>query len=103
MMYTTLLLIALFACSTGDEEQSDNSFCQLVMLYGELIRLDVFSHNAYLCKLISRGDLESTPSSQSTSENTASTQDGAAKLEGRNPELLHEAIIEVKTLISRSM
>ena len=65
------------------------------MLYGELIRLDVFSHNSYLCTLISRGDLESTACSHSTSENTLSSQDGTGKVDGRNHEFLHETIIEV--------
>ncbi|XP_026323526.1 mediator of RNA polymerase II transcription subunit 12-like isoform X6 [Hyposmocoma kahamanoa] len=32
-------------------------FANLVHLFGELIRRDVFSHDAYMCTLISRGDL----------------------------------------------
>ena len=65
------------------------------MLFGELIRLDVFSHNAYLCTLISRGDLESTPNAHSASENTSSLQDSAGRLNGSNQELLNETVIEV--------
>ena len=65
------------------------------MLYGELIRLDVFSHDSYLCTLISRGDLESTSSTHSGSENTLSSQSGSGKMDGRNPELLHDTTIEV--------
>ncbi|XP_048481682.1 mediator of RNA polymerase II transcription subunit 12 isoform X3 [Plutella xylostella] len=34
-------------------------FANLVHLFGELIRRDVFSHDAYMCTLISRGDLVS--------------------------------------------
>ena len=37
------------------------SFAQLTLLFGELIRNEVFSHNAYMCSLISRGDLQPTP------------------------------------------
>ena len=89
-------LIGLFSCTSGEEEQKDSRFCQLVMLYGELIRRDVFSHNAYLCALISRGDLESTSSTHSASENVLISQDSAGKVDSRNHELLHETIIEVK-------
>lgn len=32
-------------------------FTNLVHLFAELIRHDVFSHDAYMCTLISRGDL----------------------------------------------
>lgn len=32
-------------------------FANLVHLFGELIRRDVFSHDAYMCTLISRGKL----------------------------------------------
>ncbi|EDO45182.1 predicted protein, partial [Nematostella vectensis] len=41
--------------------KGDPSFAQLVLLFVELVRHDVFSHNAYLCTLISRGDLQPTP------------------------------------------
>lgn len=34
-------------------------FRNLVHLFGELIRHDVFSHDTYMCTLISRGDLQS--------------------------------------------
>lgn len=37
--------------------QNKAQFTNLVHLFNELIRLDVFSHDAYLCTLISRGDL----------------------------------------------
>lgn len=37
--------------------QNRIQFVNLVHLFSELIRHDVFSHNAYLCTLISRGDL----------------------------------------------
>lgn len=39
---------------------SRTTFTNLVNLFTELIRNDVFSHDAYMCTLISRGDLQST-------------------------------------------
>ncbi|OBS69754.1 hypothetical protein A6R68_01706, partial [Neotoma lepida] len=37
-------------------------FVNLVLLFCEFIRHDVFSHDAYMCTLISRGDLSITAS-----------------------------------------
>lgn len=37
--------------------QNRSQFTNLVHLFSELIRHDVFSHDAYMCTLISRGDL----------------------------------------------
>ena len=37
--------------------QNKSQFTNLVHLFSELIRHDVFSHDAYMCCLISRGDL----------------------------------------------
>ena len=45
------------------------SFSNLILLFSELIRHDVFSHDAYMCTLISRGDLISSPALSSASEN----------------------------------
>lgn len=33
------------------------AFTNLIHLFAELVRRDVFSHDAYMCTLISRGDL----------------------------------------------
>ena len=41
--------------------QSKAQFTNLVHLFSELIRHDVFSHDAYMCTLISRGDLIQGP------------------------------------------
>lgn len=41
----------------GNSPQSKIQFTNLVHLFSELIRHDVFSHDAYMCTLISRGDL----------------------------------------------
>ncbi|XP_058826167.1 mediator of RNA polymerase II transcription subunit 12 isoform X2 [Topomyia yanbarensis] len=38
-------------------QQNRSQFTNLVHLFSELIRHDVFSHDAYMCTLISRGDL----------------------------------------------
>lgn len=42
--------------------QNKNHFKNLVHLFSELTRNDVFSHDAYMCTLISRGDLLNPPS-----------------------------------------
>lgn len=41
-------------------QQNQVQFTNLVHLFSELIRHDVFSHDAYMCTLISRGDLLSS-------------------------------------------
>lgn len=52
-------LHALGPFSTADpsNENEKVEFFNLVLLFCELIRHDVFSHNMYMCTLISRGDL----------------------------------------------
>lgn len=42
-------------------------FLNLVLLFCEFIRHDVFSHDAYMCTLISRGELSVTAASRSRS------------------------------------
>lgn len=58
--------------SLDDSPQKKTAFTNLVHLFYELIRRDVFSHDAYMCTLISRGDLlgheESTDMTQSKME-----------------------------------
>ncbi|CAH1994694.1 unnamed protein product [Acanthoscelides obtectus] len=43
--------------SADDCQSKKTAFSNLVHLFAELIRRDVFSHDAYMCTLISRGDL----------------------------------------------
>lgn len=43
--------------------ESKLAFSNLVLLFGELIRCDVFSHDAYMCALISRGQFANSPNS----------------------------------------
>ena len=50
----------LFADGGYQHNKTHPSFAQLTLLFGELIRSEVFSHNAYMCTLISRGDLQPT-------------------------------------------
>lgn len=68
-------------------------FSNLVLLFCELIRHDVFSHNIYMCTLISRGDLASdshlprprSPSDEPSDESERKEQDAgnSVKMEAR--------------------
>ncbi|CAH1781069.1 unnamed protein product [Owenia fusiformis] len=46
---------------TFETPQNRQAFGNLVLLFAELIRHDVFSHDAYMNLLIARGDLETAP------------------------------------------
>uniref|UniRef100_A0A8C1JCM3 Mediator complex subunit 12 n=1 Tax=Cyprinus carpio TaxID=7962 RepID=A0A8C1JCM3_CYPCA len=69
-------------------------FSNLVLLFCELIRHDVFSHNIYMCTLISRGDLASdshlprprSPSDEPSDESERKEQDAGSsvKMEARS-------------------
>ena len=50
-------------CFSEESPTEDNqlAFANLIHLFSELIHHDVFSHDAYMCTLISRGDLISSP------------------------------------------
>lgn len=69
--------------------QNRTKFTNLVHLFSELIRHDVFSHDAYMCTLISRGDLQ-TMSNQVQNMNSnlggvsnkASPHQGAHQMHG---------------------
>lgn len=41
-----------------DGPRQRSEFAKLIVFFGELIRLDVFSHDKYMRTLISRGDLD---------------------------------------------
>ncbi|XP_062901407.1 mediator of RNA polymerase II transcription subunit 12-like protein isoform X1 [Mobula hypostoma] len=73
-------------------ENEKAEFVNLVLLFCEFIRHDVFSHDAYMCTLISRGDLTSvsaaarprSPTADNSEEQYAKEHDGrhlGAKLE----------------------
>uniref|UniRef100_A0A670IRE9 Mediator complex subunit 12L n=1 Tax=Podarcis muralis TaxID=64176 RepID=A0A670IRE9_PODMU len=53
--------------SDPNSEHEKMEFVNLVLLFCEFIRHDVFSHDAYMCTLISRGDLSITAASMSRS------------------------------------
>ena len=63
----SIIIIIIIHISTifTDERSSaeeKRAFSNLVLLFSELIRCDVFSHDAYMCTLISRGDIANTMS-----------------------------------------
>lgn len=76
------LLVRLCAAEPGNESERVE-FSNLVLLFCELIRHDVFSHNIYMCTLISRGDLASdshlprprSPSDEPSDESERKEQD----------------------------
>lgn len=51
----------------SDHEKTE--FVNLVLLFSEFTRHDVFSHDAYMCTLISRGDLSITATTRPRSPN----------------------------------
>lgn len=86
-------LISLCAAEPGNESERVE-FSNLVLLFCELIRHDVFSHNIYMCTLISRGDLASdshlprprSPSDEPSDESERKEQDtgSGVKMEACN-------------------
>lgn len=52
----------LLTLADPNSECEKVEFVNLVLLFCEFIRHDVFSHDAYMCTLISRGDLSATAS-----------------------------------------
>lgn len=64
---------ALFITDHNPSPQNKAQFTNLVHLFSELIRHDVFSHDAYMCTLISRGDLLNENSSSTSVSQTTTT------------------------------
>ncbi|XP_069753552.1 mediator of RNA polymerase II transcription subunit 12-like protein isoform X2 [Narcine bancroftii] len=63
-----------------NNENEKAEFVNLVLLFCELIRHDVFSHDAYMCTLISRGDLTSvTAASRPRSPTAANSEERDTK------------------------
>lgn len=75
------------AAEPGNESERVE-FSNLVLLFCELIRHDVFSHNIYICTLISRGDLASeshlprprSPSDEPSDESERKEQDAGSSV-----------------------
>ncbi|KAM9316506.1 mediator of RNA polymerase II transcription subunit 12-like protein [Gastrophryne carolinensis] len=70
--------------SDPNNEQEKVEFANLVLLFCELIRHEVFSHDAYMCTLISRGDLSAGNRSHSPNGDHMDaqyTKDLSARLE----------------------
>ncbi|NWS20748.1 MD12L protein, partial [Pachyramphus minor] len=70
---------------SSDHEKTE--FVNLVLLFSEFTRHDVFSHDAYMCTLISRGDLSITAAPRPCSPNGEAvdehySKDHDVKLEG---------------------
>ena len=87
---TAQLLIPLFLpLDDNPTVENKQMFANLILLFCELIRHDVFSHDAYMCTLISRGDLHSAPVVKITNANiTADHIDlSSVKSEGVKPEV----------------
>ena len=61
MIFEKQIKIKYFFYISDENSLSPKSqeFGNLVLLFSELIRQDVFSHDSYMCALISRGDLSS--------------------------------------------
>ncbi|XP_068548026.1 mediator of RNA polymerase II transcription subunit 12-like protein isoform X14 [Anas acuta] len=55
--------------SDPNSDHEKTEFVNLVLLFSEFTRHDVFSHDAYMCTLISRGDLSITATARSRSPN----------------------------------
>ncbi|XP_075717612.1 mediator of RNA polymerase II transcription subunit 12-like protein [Rhinoderma darwinii] len=51
--------------SDPNDEHEKTEFINLILLFCEFIRHDIFSHDAYMCTLISRGDLSASNRSHS--------------------------------------
>uniref|UniRef100_A0A7N9ANR1 Mediator complex subunit 12 n=1 Tax=Mastacembelus armatus TaxID=205130 RepID=A0A7N9ANR1_9TELE len=74
--------------SEPGNESERVEFSNLVLLFCELIRHDVFSHNIYMCTLISRGDLASdshlprprSPSDEPSDESERKEQDAGSSV-----------------------
>ncbi|XP_038050746.1 mediator of RNA polymerase II transcription subunit 12-like protein isoform X3 [Patiria miniata] len=66
------------------------AFASLVLLFSELIRCDVFSHDSYMCTLISRGDLTTSPPPPANSEPPPSSERMEVDPEKRTPSEIKE-------------
>ncbi len=81
-------------------------FSNLVLLFCELIRHDVFSHNIYMCTLISRGDLASdshlprprSPSDEPSDESERKEQEAGSS--GKNEACCRHLLLVLWSVLS---
>ena len=76
--------------------ENSAAFANLVLLFGELIRHDIFSHDAYICTLISRGDLAMTqPLHTATGGATGGGGAGVEKMDSESvkPEVSGDGVV----------
>lgn len=57
IVYVRVSCFSFFPTEDNPSPQNRAMFTNLVHLFSELIRHDIFSHDVYMCTLISRGDL----------------------------------------------
>ena len=85
---------------TEENPTVDNrqAFANLISLFTELIRHEVFSHDVYVCTLISRGDLQSSSNwnsyMQVTSVNLDHSELSSVKSEGIKQEVTKTCAFE---------
>ncbi|NXC41533.1 MD12L protein, partial [Penelope pileata] len=65
--------------SDPNSDHEKTEFVNLVLLFSEFTRHDVFSHDAYMCTLISRGDLSITTTARPRSPNGETVDEHYAK------------------------
>ncbi|XP_067668814.1 mediator of RNA polymerase II transcription subunit 12-like protein [Haliotis asinina] len=73
-------------------EENKQAFRNLIHLFSELIRHDVFSHDAYMCTLISRGDLLSSPAVMMPSADSVDLP----SIKSQNESIKHEHQDDIK-------
>ena len=56
-----VLIVLSYFSDNNSTQDKRQAFSNLILLFCELIRHDVFSHDAYMSTLISRGDLMQIP------------------------------------------
>lgn len=89
---------------TEESPTVDNrqAFANLISLFTELIRHEVFSHDVYVCTLISRGDLQSSSNWNSymlvTSVNPDHSELSSVKSEGIKQEVTGKHILVLLVL-----
>ncbi|XP_053929944.1 mediator of RNA polymerase II transcription subunit 12-like protein isoform X7 [Cuculus canorus] len=78
--------------SDPNSDHEKTEFVNLVLLFSEFTRHDVFSHDAYMCTLISRGDLSITTTTRPRSPNGEAVDEHYSK--DRDVKLEDHSIME---------